>query len=236
MPVLAVLAVLLVRRKAPKEFPFFFSYIIVGVVVGVVRLCLYSPRSIVYIYAYWITDVLIAIVALLATYELFVRRLFPRFHAVRFYRYLFPITAVIIALCAVPAALQLNRLGVIIRSIHVFEFLRVAILLFFVGLMLLMGRRWTRHEFGIALGLGIQASAVLLTSASWTQGARIRTLTVQLPVIAYDIACLIWLVTFLQPEKFTPPPTRPVSPEVLGEARKWQETLKESLTSKKNPD
>jgi hypothetical protein len=57
----------------------------------------------------------------------------------------------------------------------------------------------------------------------------------ELPVFAYDLACLIWLISFLRPEQATPVATAPVSPEILDQARKWEETLKESVTGKKRP-
>jgi len=223
----------LIWRKTVREFPYFYYYIIVGGVIGVVRLCLYDPRSRVYLYAYWITDPLIAIAAFLATYELFMRRLFPRFYAVRFYRYLFLVAALVVVLLAVPASLQLNQLWIIVRAIHVLGVLRVAILMFFVALMIVMGRRWSRYEFGIALGLGIQASALLIMFANMTLSLFVRAPIMALSPLSYDIACLIWLVTFLRPEPISTP-TQPVRPEIVQQARQWEETLKDSLTRKKN--
>ncbi|HEY6351527.1 MAG TPA: hypothetical protein VI636_19155 [Candidatus Angelobacter sp.] len=236
MPMLVGVATLLVWRKSVRQFVYFFYYVIIGELTGVVRLCLHDRYSRIYYYTYWITDLLVAIAAFLATYELFVRRLFPRFYTVQFYRYLFPTAATVIVFLAAPAALELNQLRIIIRAIHVLGVLQVAVLVFFVSLMVFMGRRWERYEFGIALGLGIQSAALLLTSASWTQGPRIRAITTELPVVSYDIACLIWLITFLKPERHSYAATVPVSPEVLQEAKKWEETLKGSLTKKKDPD
>lgn len=232
MPALAVLTVILIWRKVPRQFPFFFYYIILGVLIGIVRLWLYGPSP-VYFYVYWITDLLIAIAAFLATYELFVRRLFPAFHTIRLYRILFPVAAAVIALGAVPGAIQLHRMWIVLRTIHVFEVLRVAILIFFVGLMVFMGRQWRRYEFGIALGLGIQASALLITSARWARSS--AALASSLPVISYDLACLIWLITFSKPEEQSAP-AKAVSPEVIQRARKWEETLKESLTKKRHSE
>ena len=233
MPALAVLAGMLIWRKAFRKFPYFFNYIIVGELIVIVRLCLYDPYSRVYFYAYWTTDLLIAIAAVLAVYELFVRRLFPRFHSVRFYQYLFPTAAVLIALIAAPAVLQLKQIWIIIQAIHVLRVFRAAMFAFFFGLMVFMGRQWGRYEFGIAAGLGLQDAAQLVTSASWTQNSRIHVLTTQLPVISYDIACLIWLITFARSDKARPVIGAPVSPEILEEAQQWKKTLKGSWTGKK---
>jgi len=108
----------------------------------------------------------------------------------------------------------------------------VTVLIFFVGLMIFMGRRWTRYELGIAMGLALQASAVLITSAIYSPF--VRSLLERLPVIVYDIACILWLVTFLKPETFESPPTAPISREIIEETKKWEHTLKKSLTRKKS--
>jgi len=236
LPALVGLTCLLVWRRLVRQFPYFFYYVIAGGVIGFIRLGLYDRRSRVYLYAYWITDPLIAIAGVLATYELFIRRLFVRFYAVRFYRYLFPVGALIVVLIAVPATVQLNQLWIVVRAIHVLGVLRVAILLFFVGLMTFMGRQWDRYEFGIALGLGIQASALLVMFANMTLGLFVSASNIALAPLSYDVACLIWLITFSKPEKPQSVPTMPIRPEVLTEARKWQEAAKDSVTGKKDSD
>ncbi len=234
LPILVVVLALLIWRRALSEYPSFGWYIVAGELIGLARLWFYSPTGLVYFYFYWATDALIAVLALLATYEIFAKRSFPRFYAVRFYRFLFPTVAVIIASLASVAAIQLNRVRIVIKIIHFLDVVRVTLLLFFVGLMTIMGRRWGRYVFGIALGLGIQASAVLVTSAIWVRNLLVRTAD-RLPVVAYDVACIIWLITFLYPEKFTPIVSAPVSPGILDQARKWEKTLKESVTGKKRP-
>lgn len=236
LPVLAALVVVLVWRRATREFPYFFYYIAACELIGLVRLCFYSPVTFTYFYIYWTTDVIIAVGAFLATYELFIKRLFPKFHTVAFYRYLFPTAALVVTLIAVPAALQTRKAHSLLVLIHVLDVFRVTVLIFFVGLMIFMGRRWTRHELGIATGLGLQASAVLITSAVWARNPLVRNVLERLPVIVYDLASMIWLVTFLKPEKPTTVPSGPISPEVLTEARKWQEAAKGSVSSKKDPD
>jgi hypothetical protein len=55
----------------------------------------------------------------------------------------------------------------------------------------------------------------------------------RLPVVVYDLACLIWLITFMRPEKPAVAPTAPVGPEVVHQAREWEAALKDSLTKKK---
>lgn len=232
LPVLAVLVGVLIWRRIPRQFPYFFYYVLAGELIGLLRLWFYNPAGRVYFYFYWLTDVLIALFAFFATYELFVHRLFPRFYAIRFYRYLFPLAAMIITALVVPAILQARKLSYLLTVIHGFEVLRVAILIFFVGLMLAMGRKWSRYEFGIALGLGVQASALLMTSAAWVRSPFLHSVVDRLPVIVYDLACLIWMITFLKQEASEPLSSVPAPQELLEEARKWEESLKETLGGK----
>jgi len=233
LPVLAVLAGVLILRKIPQKFPYFFTYVIAGVLLGLVRLWVYYSKPRAYAYLYWTSEILGAVLVFLATYELLAKRLFPRFYNVRLYQYLFPVAAALITLFAVPAILEAHKLSILLRTIHVFNVLRVTMLLFLVGLMAFMGRQWTRYELGIAMGLVVEASALLAMSAVWVQKPFIRQLLTQLPPISYDISSAIWLFTFWKPEKPTVALTDPMSPEIIGEAQKWEKTLKRSWSGKK---
>lgn len=234
LPALAALCLTFIRKKLSKEFPFFFAYVGAGVLVDIARLLAYRGSKATYFYVYWISDSVSAVLALLATCELVLRRLFPEFQRIRFYRYLFLVGGVTIATSAALTAASSKTLvfmPVVIRGLHTIDFLRVALLLFFVGLMLFMGRRWGRHEFGVAFGLGITAAAWLATLAVFTRS--LSSIANVLPIFAYDAACIIWLVAFLRPEAAIP--TTPVKPEVLEDARKWEAALRESVTGKKGP-
>lgn len=233
LPALVVLSLALIRKKFAREFPFFFCYAVASALISGARLLAYGSRH-RYFYVYWISDSVSTVLALLATCELAVRRLFPNFQRIRFYRYLFLIGGVIIAVSAALTAASnktLVLMPIVIRGLHTIDFLRVALLLFFVALMLFMGRRWGRHEFGIAFGLGITAAAWLATLAVFTKS--LSSIANVFPIFAYDAACIIWLVTLLRHEKPASTPSAPVAPEVLQQAREWEQTLKQSLTGKK---
>lgn len=236
LPLLPILAGVLFWRKTFREIPIFCSYVMVSTTTAIVRLLAYNGSRKTYFYTYWISNLALALFAFLSTYELFAKRLFPHFYKIRFYRYLFPVVAVVVTIAAALTAVASTRIGLLfIRIDHGIEFLRVTTLCFFVALMSIMGRRWSRHEFGVASGFAVDAAAFLATFAFVTRQGKVVTLINELPAIAYDIACLIWLITFLKPEQSTPPPT-PVSPEVLEEARKWEEAAKGSLSRKKDSD
>jgi hypothetical protein len=56
----------------------------------------------------------------------------------------------------------------------------------------------------------------------------------RIPVIAFDIACIIWLYCFWNAPKSEPAvPTAPLSPAALHEAKKWEASLKDYISSGK---
>ena len=101
---------ILVWRKLHREFPFFLWYVVVAEIGTVIRFGAKLSSTNSYFYSYWISDLVNTVFNFLALYELFVRRLFPRSHRVRLYRYLFPAaaSAIIIAgwLTALDAQVQ----------------------------------------------------------------------------------------------------------------------------------
>ena len=234
-PVFAILAVLLPRRGLHREFPLFFSYIAASLLSDLVRLGAYQSTITVYTNTFWVTEAIITVFALLATYELCMKRLFAAFYRIRSYRSLFPATAFVIVVLALLTAMTTNKKTyILVQAIHIFDVVRVAMLLFFVGLMLLMGRTWSKYEFAIAFGLGIDSAAFLTLLASWTKASFLGRFARDARVFAYDIACLLWLITFATSKERKPAQT--VTPELIEEAKKWEETLKNSLTDQSRPD
>lgn len=231
-PVLVAVAGLLLWRKLWRQFAFFFCYIALELAIDAARKATFSkPKA--YLYTYWITAVVAALFALLATCELFVKRIFPRFYEVGFYRYLFLVVGAILAGLAMLTVFGGLGFAVLANLFRTFDFLRAAVLVFFIALMLFMGRGWARYEFGIALGLGLDAAAFLVVFAIFTRSGPLHGVLRDLPVFAFDAASIIWLVTFLRPEKPTVVRAAPVRPEVLEQAREWERTLKDSLGGKK---
>jgi hypothetical protein len=228
LPALALLAVIFVFRRWYREFPFFFAYVIGAESVGIARLMF--MRAPEYIRVYWISDTALAVFAFLAAYELFFRRLFPAFYRTRFYRYLFPAIAVLIAVAVSVLSLLEGHSSVLPATSRVYELLRAAMLASFVMLMLVMGRHWDRQEFGVAFGFGLDVSTSLAVIGIWTHTANRNALLGRLSVIAYDIACLIWIYCFLPARKSQLVPVLgPEGEGVLHEAKKWEGSLKEVL-------
>lgn len=235
LPVLAVLAGILVWRKLHHEFPFFLWYLIVTEIGGAVRFAAQFGSTRTYFYAYWISDMVITIFNFLAIYELFARRLFPNFLRVRLYRYLFPVAATAIIMAGWLTALQAPaKNAAFLIEARVLNFVLAAMLAFFVSLMLFMGRTWTRYDFGIAFGFAVANAAFLVFMAARARSHYNPTRLDQLSLIAFDISCLIWLITFWKPaRRIELLPAESLDPAMLHEARTWEHALKNWLAAGK---
>lgn len=232
LPALVMLAILLLSRKLVKKAPFFFSYVVAGPLIDLIRLVAHRGSRGTYYYWYWGSDSVTSVLALLATCELALGQLFPRFQKIKFYRYLFGISGAIIAGAAVFTAVFSSNFmwgQFLVRTLHTVDVLRVLVLLFFLMLMFVMGRDWGGHELGIAFGLGVNAAGLLTTLAMLAK--YFHRAPEVLPSIAYDTACIIWLITFLH--RVRPSPVAVANPELLQQSRQWQQVLKSSISGKK---
>ena len=229
---LAALSGIFLVRRIYRQLPFFFLYLISALLLGVFRyLALYWGR-LPYFYFYWISDLVISVIILLPFYEVFLRRLFPRFYRVRFYRNLFPAIAALVLLGAIVAALQSpDKSAAFQMASRGFDFMRTGVLTFLMLLMIVMGRNWTRYDLAVCLGFGLQAAVALVNSGVRTWQHHSSLLFDNMELLAYDLACLIWLIGFWRPEK--PVVAEPLNPEALQEARKWEEELKKFLANGK---
>ena len=231
LPSLALLACILFYRKQQRQFPLFSLYVVAAELVGLTRLAASGAPSLVYRYVYWISDIVVVLFSLLAAYELFVKRLFPGFYKVRFFRYLFPTIAILVNVGMVLLAIYGNHKRLLLLTARTGEFLRAAILVFFVSLMALMGRRWEKREFGIAAGFVLDVSTALAEVAIWSHAPSKNAVLSRLSVIAYDIACIIWLYCFwAAPTQTGTPSTPELTTEALHKAKKWEESLKDYIS------
>jgi hypothetical protein len=232
LPVLALLAIVLIYRRWNRVFPYFLAYVIAAEAIGLIRLAA-SRAPQVYSKIYWISDTVLAAAAFLAAYELLFKRLFPAFYRVRLYRSLFPTAAILITVLMVLSAFFGGHYSILATTIHTYEFLRGAALFFFVLLMLVMGRHWGKQEFGIAFGFALDASTSLILLSTWAHASK-RASLAGWSVVAYDIACLVWLYCFWPAPKVPATTTSPaLSPEALHEAKKWEDSLKDFMSQGK---
>lgn len=234
MPILALLGVLLVARRFYREFPLFTLYVVLAFSVGIVRYVVFtrfSPPA--YFRVYWYSDFTLVLATFLAIYETFLRRLFPAFYKVRFYRELFPLVASVLALLAfLTAANSFDQRAAFFITSRVFDFVRSAVIAFFVLLILVMGRRFTGQDFSIAAGFGLQAAAALVNAAVRTRTNYRQTVLDHVETAAFDIACLIWLLSFWK-RSVPADNAKDLNPELLTQAQSWEKILKRWLMAKK---
>lgn len=230
--VLTLLSAVFLWRQIWRELPLFFLYIISAPIIGILRFTVYPLSRGAYFYVYWVSELAGAVFCSLALYEVFIRRVFPRFHKVRFYRGLFPSAAAAILLLTIVAVLfSPDRKSAFQVASSAFDFVRTAFLVFFMVVMLLMGRHWARYDLGITLGFGIQAAAALANAAVRTRLGHRSTIFDTAEIVTFEIACVIWLITFLKPERSDRlQPAGPLDASILPQARRWESVLKEWLT------
>jgi hypothetical protein len=231
--VLILVSAIFFWRRTYRQLPLVFLYLLSAWLFGIARFAAYRMGKQPYFYTYWISELAGAVTVSLALYEVFLRRLFARFYNVRLYRNLFPAVAFVILVSTIITALQApDKRAVFLMASRGFDFVRTSVLVFFVALMALMGREWKRYDFGIALGFGLQAAMALINAAVRARVHYKPTILGIFEILAYDAACLIWLITFWKPESLPPPPvaSQQIAAERLQQARKWEQVLKHLLT------
>jgi len=233
------LAILMsVWRKLARELPVFFIFLIAAELSDLARLAVYYltdyPRNRApYYYTYWMTGSILSAMALLAVLELCARQ-FPGFRRVAFYRRLFPMAAIPILGTGLMAGLVKVKgypwAAALLKIVLGFDAANVALLFFFVALMLLMGRRWRAWELGIAFGLGINAADSVLNSGIFSGYPRVRSIAEVLGPFTDDIACMFWLLSIWSFKKVhTEDDEAPLSPDVLKTAEQTESAMKDLI-------
>src|SRR6202035_5136642 len=130
-PAFAVLVLILVYRRLYRSFPFFFAFVFLSLLGDVARFMALPTKTRGYLYAYWISHLVTTVFTLLATYELFVRRLFPGFHKINLYRWIFLSAALVIVSLGALLVVGSFKVSVLIDILNVLDLFRVALLIFF---------------------------------------------------------------------------------------------------------
>ncbi len=198
-----VLLYVIVRGKAYREFPCFFSYTLFSVLATAVRFP-FRNDQVINFYLYWATDAVYALLGGFVMYEV-CRGVFGNLGRAWWARVIFPVMILI------AVALTWGRTGSqppgadaimtwMVRAELALRFLQVLMFLLLFVLVSLFGVRWRQHHFGISAGYGIYAAVNLFTTTKYYEsGTKFTFLWGWVSVITYTVAVLIWLWYFSTP-------------------------------------
>jgi hypothetical protein len=203
---LVCLSAVFVRRKLYREFPFFFAYVIMVTGVAVTRFSVINDYSL-YFKVFWLTEALVALFTLLALYEVF-RNVFSEFYDLWWwFRLIFPGFVGLLAFFEIintihhPPAQSPPLIGLILSCELTVNWIEAALFGLMCLLVWLVGN-WEYYPVGIAMGFAVSAVG------SWTAyaarsifGTEFNVVGKYGPGLAYFLAVLIWLTTFLRPPR-----------------------------------
>jgi len=204
----ASLAILLVRNKLYKKYPFFFAYIVSSILSTLARLSATGDYP-TYFKVFWATEALYAVFSLFALYEAFhdVFRLdyrdWPWFWMV------FPGAVIILSVIFIgnallhPATQAPHIIVLILAFATVVNCVKGCLFLMFLVLAwLLLGESWPTYPYGVVLGFAVSAGGSLLSY--WLRsifGTKFNSVAKYGPPVSYIVAVLIWIACcFLPPE------------------------------------
>lgn len=233
---LLALAVIMVRRRLSREYPFFFGYIVFSLVRSASLLPV-SGNFQVYLYGYWITEVFVDILALLALHEAFYECLYG-FYLFWWFRLIFPaVVAIVTAFCIAHALLnRLPRLPLFIHLVFSLDsavsYVKAGVFILFMVLVVVLHVRWRRYPYDIALGFAVSSLGALVSFALVPQGSRYAFLVRYAPPLTYILATGIWLWSFAA--KFEPAPRPEWSHELtpaqlLEQIKEYIRTMKKAV-------
>jgi hypothetical protein len=231
----AWVAALVVRRKLHREFPFFFTYLTLSVIVPAIRLSVSGDYA-TFFMVYWTTEALYALIALLVLYEVFHEVFLPFYMLWWWFRLVFPGAALFFAFLSVrnaihnPALRNPRPMEIVFALATGVNYMEAALFGLFFALVLLLGVRWRSYPFGIVEGFGLSALGALIAYGLRSEfGTKYNIFAKYAPPVAYVVGVLVWLDTFLRqpdPEVVHAWRDRVTPEQLLAEARGYIRILK----------
>lgn len=217
---LAVLLCLMLRNRAYKVCPWFFTYVFFGVAADAARFVTHShPRP--YYATYWLTEAGYCLLGILGMHEVFRRVLGKLACAWRagliFPAVLFASVGLSLARAhAAPAQFSGIRYCIVVSELAV-RCAQVLIFVATVATVLVVGLRRLRYTLGVALGFGFYATVMLLNTTTFlNRGTGFLFLWNWISLASYSLTALIWIWSFahLPPKRHShTPPCRNLFPK-----------------------
>lgn len=208
-PVLELaLAVILVRRKLHREYPFFFIYLASSICIAILRVFAANASYRYYFLVYWRSEAVYALLGLLVLYEVF-RWFFSAFYRHwRWFWMMFPAVIVVVLAASIWYAIdyppvQANR---VISFVLVFgialNFVRIGLFFLFFALVRIFKLRPWEYAFAIVVGFAMAAFGALTAYLLRSEfGTKFNPVVQYAPPVAYTLAVVLWLIVFSGPER-----------------------------------
>ncbi len=200
------LTTILIKRGFYRTHPFFAVYVLSSVFGQILKLAVFRDYPL-YFKVYWGTEAVYAILALLALHEVF-RRVFRGFYLVyRWFRLLFPgVVGLTLAVTVWHALsdppIQASPItAAILLFAHGVSLMQVGAFCLLVLLADSLKLRWRYSALGVVLGfalLGVGAAGAYWLRSKF--GTKFGPVAKYAPPMAYMIANIVWLATFLRSE------------------------------------
>jgi hypothetical protein len=203
LPLQVLLLIFMLRNRAVRHFPWFFSYNAYSVAVGVVRYA-FSRNEALYPYIYWVSDGIYAILGMVVMFEVF-RGLLRSLARLPLLRWSFAAITLLSATLAHWVTRSMpNDLAPVMMFVTEAEmcarFIEVLMFVLLLVLVSSLGFRWRHQAFGICAGFGIYSSCALFVATKYYEiGSRFTFSMSVVLIMAYTIAILIWLWYFSTP-------------------------------------
>jgi hypothetical protein len=226
----AWLAAILVRRKAHREFPFFFVYVACSIGFIVLRLSVSGNYQLFFLVS-WGTEAIYVLLALLALHEVF-RKVFMPFYQKWWFWLFFPCAVIAISVLAViyrfgsPPVQAIPVISLILSLGTAVSLVQIALFGLFFLLVWFHGIRWRDYSFGIVVGFAMLAVGALW--GNWARsifGTKFNRFFGYAPSVAYICAVIWWLATFLRP-RVEPKWSLQITPkQLLEEVRQYAKII-----------
>jgi hypothetical protein len=195
----AAVAIVLWRRKVYRQFPIFFSFLVVQVLTFAVTYPLYRDNTYKwYFWLYWTGEAVNAVLGFKVIHEIFLD-VFRPFHALKdLGTPVFKWAGVVMLLVSVVVAASntysqdpvVHAVTTLERSVCMVQF---GLILFLILFSRFLGVSRRQFSFGIALGFGVFAGMELLLLAMNSGGLVGRGNYNLIAMFSYNVAIMIWL-------------------------------------------
>ena len=166
----AFVASVMLRRGLRSKFPFFFSYIVIYILMSAIALATYLYSCPVFYHVSWVLGSLMMLMEVGIIYEVLVNTLKSYSALVDLAKILFRWAAVFLLFTALVTALATNgqqatKLEAALTVVqHCIRLMQCGLLLFLLVFESRLGVSWRNHGVVIAVGLGVYAAIDLTVS------------------------------------------------------------------------